>query len=457
VPSARARVIALGLVAALAVLAAPPASADRAFTPRFSVNDSGDIVMAANTLLSCPSGASGCAQARAGTPGAVLNDNGWDMQFVDVDSDPGTFNSSSAAVSLPADATILFAGLYWGANTTRGADGQPAPNPGARNTVLLATPTSGGYASVRADTVDESETGAQIGGYQGFADVTELVSAGGAGNYTTANVQAGRGHNRLAGWALVIAYHSPAASPRNLTVFDGFEVVAHGTPPHEISVSGFRTPPLGPVRSTLGIVAYEGDLGQGGDSALLNGTKLTDSVPGSADNFFNSSISRLGEPVDSKSPNYSNQLGFDADTVDGTGRLANGTPSGTAIVNQARVNFLAETLGFPVEKATNETRLTTSAPDLAMNKSFGIVAPGTFAFTVTNVGDAPSRGPVVVSDGLEQLLPGSTIAVLDDGGFTCEPLTTSLRCGRSDSLAPGQSWVITAVISGVLPAFTWAE
>jgi uncharacterized repeat protein (TIGR01451 family) len=88
-----------------------------------------------------------------------------------------------------------------------------------------------------------------------------------------------------------------------------------------------------------------------------------------------------------------------------------------------------------------------------MNKSFGIVAPGTFAFTVTNVGDAPSRGPVVVSDGLEQLLPGSTIAVLDDGGFTCEPLTTSLRCGRSDSLAPGQSWVITAVISGVLPAF----
>jgi large repetitive protein len=103
--------------------------------------------MAANTLLSCPSGASGCAQAREGAPGAVLNDNGWDMQFVDVDSDPGTFNSSSADVFLPADASILFAGPYWGANATRGVDGQPAPDPGSRNTVLLATPTSGAYAT----------------------------------------------------------------------------------------------------------------------------------------------------------------------------------------------------------------------------------------------------------------------------------------------------------------------
>jgi hypothetical protein len=92
------------MVAALLALTAPPASADRAFTPRFSVNDTGDIVMAANTLLSCQSGASGCTQARAGAPGAVLNDNGWDMQFVDVDSDPATFNSAEVRAGASPDA-----------------------------------------------------------------------------------------------------------------------------------------------------------------------------------------------------------------------------------------------------------------------------------------------------------------------------------------------------------------
>jgi uncharacterized repeat protein (TIGR01451 family) len=429
--------------------------------------------------------------------------------------------------------------------------------------------------------------------------VTELVSAGGAGTYTAANVQAGRGRDRTAGWALVIAYHSSAASPHNLTVFDGFQVVRHGTPPHEITVSGFRTPSFGPVSSTVGMVAYEGDLGQGGDSALLNGTKLTDAAPGSADNFFNSSISRLGQPVDSKSPNYTNQLGFDADMVDGTGRLPNGstsatiklqttggsyepgvvwistelfapdlqssktvadlngglvepgdelqytisgtnrgldaatgtvvtdpvpadttfvpgslettggtgagprtdavdddagefqagagqtifrvgggagdtaggrlapgdsyevryrvrvaagTPSGAAIVNQARVNFLAETLGFTVEKVTNETRLTTSAPDVAISKAFsGVVAPGQtagYTITVSNVGDAASRGEVVVTDPMPSTV---SFGPPTGNGWTCvQDPNFEVTCRRSDSLAPGATWPPITIAGTIL-------
>ncbi len=130
-------------------------------------------------------------------------------------------------------------------------------------------------------------------------------------------------------------------------------------------------------------------------------------------------------------------------------RVAAGTPSGTVITNQARVSFLADTLGFPLEKTTNDTRLTTAAPDLAMNKSFGIVAPGTYGFTVTNVGDAPSRGPVVVTD----VPPAGIVTVVDPGGFTCTGGAT-LRCERSDSLAPGQSWVVTALISVALVSNT---
>jgi uncharacterized repeat protein (TIGR01451 family) len=591
------------LVAALAS-AAPSALADRAFTPRFKANDSGDIVMAANTLLSCASGASGCADARAGRSGAKLGNNSWNMEFVDVDSDSATFNSSRADVSLPADASILFAGLYWGANTTRGTNGTAAPDAAAKNMARFAIPTSGRYVTVRADRVDEGAARSQAGAYQAFADVTNLVSAGGAGTYTTANVQTGRGDDRYAGWSLVVAYHSPTAPPRNLTVFDGFESVNSGDPPHEVSVSGFRTPPSGPLRSKVGLVAYEGDLSLGGDKAWFNGTKLTDSLAGSADNFFNSTISLLGQPVTSKNPDYSNQLGFGADVADasrllrnsatsatikletsgdtylpgvvwlstelfapdvqstksvtdvnggaieqgdeleyvitgtnrgqdaavnavvtdpvpahttfvpgsltavsrngpmtigtvfsdaagddqaefqagagqtvfrvGSGagataggrlapnegyevsyrvRVADGTPSGTAIVDQARVGFLAETLGFSNQKETNETRLTTVAPDLAINKTGG----GTFDFngavnysiTVSNVGDAPTRGEVVVTDPLP---PTISFGVPTGDGWACvQTPALEISCRRSDSLAPGASWPPILIAGTVLP------
>ena len=50
------RLATLGTVLGALAATAPPALADRVFSPRFAANDSGDIVMAANTLLSCPSG-----------------------------------------------------------------------------------------------------------------------------------------------------------------------------------------------------------------------------------------------------------------------------------------------------------------------------------------------------------------------------------------------------------------
>jgi hypothetical protein len=147
----------LTIVTATLVFAAPPASADRTFKKRFSDNKSGDIVMAANTLLSCLEGATGCADARAGKPKATLGNNQWNMRYVDVDNDATTDNSSRADIILPADASILFAGLYWGANTSKGGTaprGEPeavaAPNADDKNKVRFATPSSG-YQTVPAD------------------------------------------------------------------------------------------------------------------------------------------------------------------------------------------------------------------------------------------------------------------------------------------------------------------
>jgi uncharacterized repeat protein (TIGR01451 family) len=613
------------LVAALAV-AAPAAFADRDFEKRFSRNVTGDIAMAANVLTTCrPQTDSrgrenNCVRDRAGTSG---NNNSYFTDFVDVDG-PGntTFNSSEAQLSLPSDATVLFAGLYWGANTTtkEGADGEnPAPTPGDKDRALFATPTSNGYLPVHATgptrpvpltwAVDDAEAGSQLGAYQAFLNVTDQVRSGGPGTYRVANVQAGTGKDRYAGWALVVAYHSPTQPSRNLTVFDGFETInsaSGGQPPtvQEISVIGFETPPRGPVRAKLGFVTYEGDRSIVGDTASFNSQLLTDSEgAGSADNFFNSSIGRLGQDVTTKNPNQDNNLGFDADVVDGTGKLPNGaksavlklsttgdtylpgvvwvttdlfapdvqtsksvtdlnggqvepgdeleytisgsnrageevddavgvtvvdplpanttfvpgslrqtggadagprtdgegddaaefeasadeavfrvgsganatgggrltpgdgfevryrvrvaagTPSGTTIVNQARVNFIEDTLKTPVEKQTNETRLTTVAPDLAIDKTFD-AATLTYSFAVSNVGDGPSRGAVTVTD---SSLAVFNFSLVSGDGWTCDSPTVMqpVRCTRSDSLAPGASWPpINAVLSAAAPVIT---
>lgn len=114
------------LLAGLAL--ASPASADRAFTARFTANASGDIAVVGNTLETCQSGAVGCVLARGGA-GAALNNNGFVMERVDIDSDSATFDSSSTRLMLPDGARVLFAGLYYGARTTAGTRGKAAAGP----------------------------------------------------------------------------------------------------------------------------------------------------------------------------------------------------------------------------------------------------------------------------------------------------------------------------------------
>jgi len=117
-------------VAGLCAVPAASSAADRSFAPRYQTHTRGNIAMAANTLLSCPEGAANCDAARAGTgTSANLANNGWAMANVDVDADPTTFNSSSADLSIPAGATVSFAGLYWGGDTSAGAGGAAAPAP----------------------------------------------------------------------------------------------------------------------------------------------------------------------------------------------------------------------------------------------------------------------------------------------------------------------------------------
>ena len=322
---------ALALVAALAALIVPSAlGAPAPFALRYSANAPGDIAIVGNTVLTCPATAAGCAGVQAGAAG---QNNGFGMGFVDVDSDAATFNSSQAQLALPPGSTVLFAGLYWGGKSAAG--GAPgaaaAPNAGAIGTVGFAAPGTNGYAPIAGAIVGTTtDNGAN---YQGFADVTARVQAAGAGTYGVSNVQVGRGTNTWGGWSLVVAYRDPAAPLRNLSVFDGYQFVAQSNPAVTIPVSGFIAPPSGPVRARLGVVAYDGDKGTPGsvflgDGLALNGTPVSDAL-NPANDIFNSSITRTGTALTAKTPNYANQLGFDADVFSVDGLVPNGATSAT--------------------------------------------------------------------------------------------------------------------------------
>lgn len=340
---------AIARIALVVVLCGPFAGSAlgvRDYTKRFPVtgdlNTAGDIDIIGNTLMTCPAADSRCPGAQTG---GSLNDNTFNMTYVDVDADAATFDSSSAVLTLPAGAEVLFAGLYWGADTSNGgaAGGAApapvpptaaAPNAALRGQVAFRTPASGAYSAVTATQIDTNDPalGGQTGTrYQGFADVTALVRAAGAGTYTVANVQAGTGADRYAGWSLVVVRTDPAADLRNLTVFDGYLSVSSTLSP-SATVSGFLTPLAGAVSAALGAVSYEGDLGLTGDRVQMQSGALTTLLSDAANpvnNVFNSAISAFGTPIGGRTPNHANQLGFDIDLLDASAAIPNAATSAT--------------------------------------------------------------------------------------------------------------------------------
>ena len=351
------RFVLASIAAALALLAlAPLASADRTFSLRYQTVDRADSVFVANTLMTCPNGGT-CTNVRAGTN--TNNGNGdFNEVNVDADADGTTFSSSSADLALPAGATIVFAGLYWGADTSAGSGGSAAPNAAANNVMSFKTPALGSYTPVTASVVDTDSLSTTR--YQGFADVTSLVQAGGAGTYWGANVQAGTGNDRFAGWSLAVVYKDPAKSIQQVGVYDGLTSLVSGTRPSvSIPLDSFLTPASGTVNAKVGLVAWEGDRDILSETATLNGSSLIDAANPTT-NQFNSSISRAGAAVTAKSPNYVNQLGIDADQITANGFIGNSATSTTLALGTSQDTYVPG-----VVTLVNDTYLVTPANTVA--------------------------------------------------------------------------------------------
>ncbi|NRB60967.1 MAG: T9SS type B sorting domain-containing protein [Winogradskyella sp.] len=327
------------------------------FTPRFNEDLKGDIVLIGNNILG--------PNNNPFNNNNVYNHN-VNMQYIDIDSDPTTFSSSSADLEIPNPNCyrIIYAGLYWG-----------AVNPGSEpiTNVKLKGPV-GDYNDITGTLIFDANGSSVDGGdsfsYACFADVTDIVTAYGSGTdlgtYTVANVSSGvgqtstfspyNGTGQSAGWSLFIVYEDPTLPGKSITSFDGFSAISvpGGNPNLDIPVDGFRTVPApAPVRANFAFATLEGDKPILGDRLRLNGVSLS-TVDRPVTNFFNSSVTQLdATPVNNRVPNSTNTLGFDTGTIaipnPGNSVIANDATSGTIRLETSGDTYFPYFFAFAVE------------------------------------------------------------------------------------------------------------
>ena len=420
--SVHGRSLLLALTAFVLVAASLPAQAQRTFATRYASTVNGNIVGIGNINMNCASftgtPSTACANSRTDTSanGGARN-NDFTMVNSDVDNDGSTFNSSRATLSLPGGSTVLFAGLYW---SGRGGTATQ------RSSVRFATPGSG-YVGITASVVDEISNG-----YQGFANVTSQVVAGGNGAYTIANVFGNSASDSWAGWSLVVAYSNPGQPTRNLAVFDGWQRANDINQPVNLAVSGFITPPTGVVNSTIGVLAWDGDRpGTDGGNGLQFGPTLGTLNPvsnavNSANNFWNSTISVNGAHVTAgRTPAYTNTLGMDLDFQSPNTPLPNGA---TSAVVQVR-GTSGEVIWIGMVSLATEVyapNLVSSITKTVVDDNGGSVGPGdllTYTISFANSGQDGATN-VVVTDPIPAgttFVPGSLVALTNNtnnGGAT---------------------------------------
>jgi hypothetical protein len=182
--------------------------------------------------------------------------------------------------------------------------------------IKLKLPGAGTYTTLTSTQTDYHDAVLSPGlphtGYRCFVDITSLVNIlNPNGTYTIADVVGPLGIvNGCGGGTIVVAYSNPVLQPRNLTVFDGSAIMNGGDPPLIVGVSGFLTPPSGPVSCELGAVVYDGDrvstdeFSFKQDSNRLVGAYInqTPNATANLNDMWNSTVSYKGASVLTRNP-----------------------------------------------------------------------------------------------------------------------------------------------------------
>jgi hypothetical protein len=197
------------------------------------------------------------------------------LYLTDIPTSKIPLNSSSADLTIPSDATITKAYLYWSGHIygTTGTQAAYDAATAGYDSVIFRTP-DGTNHNVTATQVDRYAFMNNTTGTKGFrlmyqatVDVTSIVQNGGyASNkqtFTVGNLKVTSGTDNylydlhlttnvkwgpMGGWSLIVEYTRPIASGqkyKNVSIYDGFRALAPNFNTFQgidINVSGFLTP-----------------------------------------------------------------------------------------------------------------------------------------------------------------------------------------------------------------------
>ncbi len=431
----------LAAAAGPAVLSHTPAQAAPGLplTEQYNKEVYGNFRISGNAVLVCPANAPVCDSATkraAGTMTPQSTNDAFAMRYADVDGDADTFNSSTAAVTVPKGATVDFARLYWAGNTGQaldindnvlkasclGTNHAPVTLPaGSPTTQPVKIAFGTGEATIVNPTTGYVEDATKLGKnqaayYSAQADVKDLLAAQPTGqpiNVTVGNVWAPTGPGCFGGWSLVYVFKyddpNPTNAPykRNIFINAGHVKQGNQDPPTTVKLGGFTA--LSAAPASVGMTAYEGDWPVSGDQFLINNKNIAEPATGDANNFF---ISNSPYAV---SPNLANNMSVDAKTFKlDPDTIPAGSTSAALTFRTTGDRYLAQTVAFSIP-----------VPDLHITKTAdkAVAAAGqdvTFTITVSNPTESDATG-VTVTD---QATPGcnKTIGALAAGAtstYTC--------------------------------------
>ncbi|GAA4946425.1 T9SS type B sorting domain-containing protein [Algibacter agarivorans] len=288
----------------------------KTFSIRKNMDVKGSMLVVGNNIL---------GESNAPFNNDTVDNQDISMQYIDIDNDVTTFNSSGAELLMPIQPDgnpttcyrVVYAALYWGAVLQDGSRTDI-------NKVKFKLPESTTYVDIDGEIIydafvdpiiaEDSEPGNTP--YACYADVTDLLSGLSSnieGDYTVANVISSEGSNYStglsAGWTLFVIYENPNLHMKSFTSFDGFSHIFDGHY-EEVPVTGFTTPQSGPIDLQFAYAALDGDKTKRATKLEINGKEVTTPLR-PANKFFGSVIENNNGISNPRTPSGTNTLGYD--------------------------------------------------------------------------------------------------------------------------------------------------
>ncbi|MDP2269917.1 MAG: Ig-like domain-containing protein [Archangium sp.] len=443
----------------LALALCLPSLAFAAQTVRYSVDQRGDVTLIGNSgSYDCGNGPIAPVVGTVGACGTNTGDTSGDVLWR---SDSPAVNQAeanngitvanartTAQLVLPVGATITYARLYWSAKTG-----------GTTIDTDVVLDRQGGFtAAVTADVTYPSVNSS----YQASADVTTLLQANGEGAYRVGGINMLNPVNQndstfYVGWSMVVIYRLDSLPPRNITLFDGFDLV-NTTQSANVTLSGFVVPDAG-FDGKLGIIAYEGDPGLTGETFTFGGVAASDALNPN-NNALNGTRTYLGAAVSNAGdlPRLTGAqgsvTGMDLDIFNVTAALSpnqtsanlSATSTGDVFIHGAFITSVSTLKPIFVDVQKTVTDL--NGGDVVPGDVLEYVATGTNSGTDTAIGlvltDALPAGMTFVPGSINLVSGGvtglKTDATGDDqGDYNAGSRTVTVRLGTGANATTGGS------------------